>query len=165
MAEALARAALAERLPGSGLEVLSAGTLAAPGAPAAEEAVGVAAERGLDLEGHRSRSLSRGLLARARLVLCMTDSHRRVAAGLGAGDRAVLLTRYLPPEDPMRDEDVPDPIGCGPVAYREAFDVLRRAVDGLVSELGEAGDGAAGAGGSGGPGDPGGGPGASGEGP
>lgn len=141
MAEALARAAVEGRLPGSGLAVLSAGTFAAPGAPAAEEAVRVAGEHGLDLKGHRSRPLTRDLLERACLVLCMTGSHRRVAADLGAGERAVLVTRYLPPGDPMRDEGVPDPIGGGPGAYREAFDVLSRAVDGLVVELaGDEGD-------------------------
>jgi len=157
MAEALARAAVEERLPGSGLEVVSAGTFAAPGAPAADEAVRVAGEHGLDLEVHRSQPLTRELLDRARLVLCMSGSHRGVAADLGAGDRAVLITRYLPPEDPMRDEGVPDPIGGGPGPYREAFEVLRRAVDGLVAELAGEGDGE-GAHGAGGPGAPGGGP-------
>lgn len=141
MAEALARAAVEERLPGSGLEVVSAGTFAAPGSPAAAEAVRVAGEHGLDLEAHRSQPLTRELLDRARLVLCMTGSHRRVAADLGADDRAVLLTRYLPPEDSMRDEDVPDPIGGGPGAYREAFEVLSRAVDGLVAALAGEGGG------------------------
>lgn len=135
MAEALARQAVTERLPSAGLEVLSAGTLAVPGAPAAEEAVEVAEAHGLDLSSHRSRPLTPDLLYRSRLVLCMTESHRRVAAGLGAGERAVLLTDYLPDADPLRGAEVPDPIGRGRTAYGEAFATLRRAVDGLVDAL------------------------------
>lgn len=141
MAEALAREAVAARLPGEALEVLSAGTLAVPGSPAAEEAREVAGAHGLDLASHRSRSLTPDLLYRARLVLCMTESHRRVAGGLGAGDRAVLLTDYLPDDDPLRGGEVPDPIGRGPAAYAEAFETLRRAIDGLVDELAGAGAG------------------------
>jgi len=135
MAEALARAALAERLPGAALDVRSAGTLALPGGPAAREARDVAAGHGLDLDGHRASPLTPELLRRARLVPCMTESHRRVAAGLGAGERAVLLCDYLPPDDPLHGRDVPDPMGGGREEYEEAYATLERAVGGLVDAL------------------------------
>ncbi len=136
MAEVLARTAAAERLPD--LRVGSAGTFATPGAPAAPEARAVVADHGLDLEDHRSRPLTPGMAAEAGLVPCMSEAHRRSAADLGAGARAVLLSDYLPEGDPLRGRSIVDPIGGGPEAYREAFEVLERAVDGLVRRLAEA---------------------------
>lgn len=145
MAEVMARAALAGRLPGAGYEARSAGTFAADGAPAAEEARLVASEAGLDLSRHAARQLTPEMAADARLVACMTASHRSVAAEMGAGRRAVLLTSFLPPDDPMFGADVPDPIGGGKAAYEETVEVLGRAVDGLIAELrGEKGASAAG---------------------
>ncbi len=136
MAEVLARAALAARL--ADVAVGSAGTFAVPGVGAAEDARAVAARHGLDLEGHRSRPLTSDMAARADFVLCMSESHRRSASELGAGRRAVLLSHYLPEGDPLRDRSIVDPVGGGPEAYRDAFEVLERAVDGLAARLTEA---------------------------
>jgi protein-tyrosine-phosphatase len=133
MAEVLARAAVRERLPG--VSVGSAGTFATPGAPAAAEAREVVARHGLDLDGHRSRPLTPEMAAGEGLLLCMSESHRRSAADLGAGPRAVLLSAFLPEGDPLRDRSIVDPIGGGPRAYREAFEVLERAIDGLVERM------------------------------
>lgn len=147
MAEVLARAAVRERLPG--VSVGSAGTFATPGVPAAAEAREVVARHGLDLDGHRSRPLTSELAAGEGLVLCMSESHRRSAADLGAGPRAVLLSAFLPEDDPLRDRSIMDPIGGGPRAYRDAYEVLERAIAGLVermaaarAERSEPGDGA-----------------------
>lgn len=145
MAEALAREALAERLPG--VSVGSAGTFASEGVPAAPEARDVAAEHGLDLGGHRSRPLSEAMATGTDLVLCMADSHRRSAMELGAGARAVLLTRFLPEDDPHHDRSVVDPIGGGRQAYEESFAILERAVSGLVESLAAARNGPASGGG------------------
>ncbi len=133
MAEVLAAEALCARR--SDVEVGSAGTFAASGAPAAAEAVTVAAEHGLDLSGHRSRPLTPELASGADLVLCMAASHRRTAAELGARERALLLSSFLPEGHPRRGADIPDPIGGGRAAYEEAFEALRAAVDGLVRRL------------------------------
>lgn len=136
MAEALARDALAGRLPD--VTVGSAGTFAAEGAPAAPEAREVAAEHGLDLGRHRSRPLTEALASGTDLVLCMAESHRRTAAELGSGGRAVLLTRFLPEDHPQQGRSVVDPIGGGRSAYEESFAILARAVSGLVATLAEA---------------------------
>lgn len=75
----MAAVLLSRRLPG--VEVASAGTME-PGHPASGGSVRAMAERGLDLSGHRSQSLSAELLGGADLVVCMARQHLREAAVL-----------------------------------------------------------------------------------
>lgn len=57
-------------------EVRSVGVSATDGAPASRHAHEVLAERGMDLQGHRSRTVSASDLEWADVVLTMTESHR-----------------------------------------------------------------------------------------
>ena len=82
MAEALLRHRLDEH--GVDAVVTSAGLYPA-GNPAMEHAVEVMADRGLDLEPHRSRQVDADALARADLVLGMTREHVREVAVLDPG--------------------------------------------------------------------------------
>lgn len=61
-----------------GLLVSSAGSLRA-GNPAAGHSVDLMAERGLDIAGHRSRTLTRAMIEAADLVLAMARTHLRDA--------------------------------------------------------------------------------------
>ena len=76
MAEALLRSALATR--GVDAAVSSAG-LFRGGVPASPGSVKAMALRGLDLEGHRSRTVTTDLLASADLILGMARLHVREA--------------------------------------------------------------------------------------
>lgn len=69
----------------SGYEVASAGVQAVEGAPAAHGTVVLAAERGLDLEGHRSRPVTPELVGGADLVTTMSQAHRDTCARPGPG--------------------------------------------------------------------------------
>ncbi len=82
MAEALLRHRLDEQ--GVDATVSSAG-LYPSGSPATAEAMQVMADRGLDLEEHRSRQVEAGLLAKADLVIAMTREHVREVAVIEAG--------------------------------------------------------------------------------
>ena len=82
MAEALLRHRLAEH--GLSVSVSSAG-LYPSGSPATDEAISVMAERGLDIDPHRSRQLDAGLLAEADLVIGMTREHVREVAVIDGG--------------------------------------------------------------------------------
>lgn len=114
MAEALLARHLAARAL-EGARVHSAGTLRWRG-PATETACHAMAERGLDLTAHRSRALSRELLADADLVLGMTRDHvgRVVALDRHAVDRTfvigevVRLGRETGPRDLGRGQSVAD---------------------------------------------------------
>lgn len=130
MAGALARRAAERR--GLRVEVRTAGTSAVPGRPASTGAVLAAREEDLDLSGHASAPLTPEGADWADLVVGMTPSHVRTAAGMTDSGEVVLLTDYLPEGDPERGEPVPDPVGGGLEGYREVLQLLRSGVEGLL---------------------------------
>jgi protein-tyrosine-phosphatase len=80
MAEGLARALLTER--GADVAVRSAGTGAWADAPAEQEAVLAAAERGADISGHRARKLEPSDVQDADVIVCMAAEHVDDVIGL-----------------------------------------------------------------------------------
>ena len=117
-----------------GLAFRSAGTHASEGAPASEGSAAVGREAGLDLSSHASTPLDRELLDWADLVLCLSVSHRLTVERAG-GERAVLVTRFLPEGHPVRGRSVMDPVGRGVEVYREVRELLTEAVDGLLDRI------------------------------
>ena len=109
MAEALLRSALATR----GVDAaLSSAGLFRGGVPASPGSVKAMALRGLDLEGHRSRTVTTDLLAEADLILGMARLHVReaVVAVPDIWPRAFTLKELVrrgteagrrPPEEPL----------------------------------------------------------------
>ncbi|MCM8749011.1 hypothetical protein NET02_07640 [Thermomicrobiaceae bacterium CFH 74404] len=112
-------AALARKVLGSEIEIQSAGIEACDGAPAAQNAVAVMAERGIDLSGHRARRVDAAGLASFDLVVAL-DS------GIAATLRALGV-------DPVRlvTLDVPDPFGQSVEAYRATAEQIARALEGI----------------------------------
>jgi protein-tyrosine phosphatase len=102
------------------VRVRSAGTGAASGAPAADEAQRVAGRHGLSLERHRSALLDPALLAWADHVLVMEAYHRRVVDHMGAAEKVTLLSEYG-----GDGQDIADPIGEPEETYERVFDALR----------------------------------------
>ena len=132
MAEAIARAAVAER----GLEdvvVSSAGTSAWEGAPASDGALLVALEHGLALEGHRARTLSRELVAAADLVLTMGPHHAERAVALGGAGKTHLLAHYG--SHGGDSTPIADPFGGDLDAYRLTFAELERIIAKVLDRL------------------------------
>ncbi|HEX7119465.1 MAG TPA: low molecular weight protein arginine phosphatase [Longimicrobiales bacterium] len=132
MAEAIARRRVQER-GWSHVAVGSAGISAVEGAPAARNAVAVAAEHGLDLGGHLSRPLTPELVAWADLVLTMGASHLAAVAELGGEEKAALVTEFAGGDD--AGTPVPDPFGGDPETYRQTFRELERILDGVLARL------------------------------
>ena len=64
------------------IAVTSAGTRAEPGAQSPDDAKTTARRSGLDLDAHRARELTAGLLAESDLVLGLDRSHRRAVVSL-----------------------------------------------------------------------------------
>lgn len=122
------------------VEVSSAGTVAWPGQPAADEAVAAMAERGLDLSQHRARRLDHALTEPYALILTMTRSHKaQVLQAVGEGVRVYTLREYARPELKPEQVDIADPFGSSLEVYRRSADELaaelERAVLRLKSEL------------------------------
>jgi protein-tyrosine phosphatase len=136
LAEALCKARLAERLgctaaelPARGFHVLSAGLAAAPGGPAAEEAVAVAQTYGGDLTAHRSRPLTAELAAQADYLVAMTRDHLHALAT--RFPRLGVRPRLL---DPAGD-DLDDPVGCARPVYEDCARRIWSFLDALLAEL------------------------------
>ncbi len=121
MAEAIARVAASGR-PASLVTFASAGTSAWDGAPASDGALLVGIERKLDLNTHRSRALTREIVANADLVLGMSPHHVERATLLGGEGRAFLLSEYA--DGASGGEPVEDPFGGDLDRYRATADQL-----------------------------------------
>lgn len=102
-------------------EVVSAGLSAIDGRKATAQACDVVAEHGLDLSGHRSRSLAELEPESFDRVLAMTESHLQALP-----TSAQLLSALRGDEQP-----VPDPFGGTVEDYRAAFEQIRYFLDGL----------------------------------
>ncbi len=112
------------------LLVASAGIAATEGVPATPGAVVAARSRGLDLRDHRSRPVTLGLVAEARLILTMTGAHKEaVLAGFPeARGKTWVLAEFV--EGPGAG-DVIDPFGGDDRDYEETALRLEQLLEGL----------------------------------
>jgi len=132
-------AVMARRLAAArGLDLLfsSAGTSASDGAPASDGSILVGLERELDLSTHRSRILTRELVAEATLVLGMSGHHVAQVRALGGDAKVHLLADFAALEPTGRS--ILDPFGADLDAYRRMADeldaVLPRVIERLAAE-------------------------------
>lgn len=132
MAEAIARRAVAER-GWDHVEVDSAGTSAAWGAPASDGSVSAAAEIGLDLTGHRSQPLTPALVDQADIILAMTPGHVEHVQAMGGESKVELVTSFG--GDEASGEAIPDPLGGSVEEYTAVRDRLVQAVDEVLDRL------------------------------
>jgi tRNA threonylcarbamoyl adenosine modification protein (Sua5/YciO/YrdC/YwlC family) len=107
-----------DKLEDCGVLVLSAGIAAAPGGRAANEAIEIMKERGLDLTQHESQPLSDRLVRFADLILTMTRGHREAIIGHWpeAAERTFVLSKSR--------GDVADPIGGPQDLYRKCAEQI-----------------------------------------
>ncbi|NPV54587.1 MAG: low molecular weight protein arginine phosphatase [Firmicutes bacterium] len=146
-----------------GIEVISAGLYAPEGAPASPFAVEVMKERGLDISGHRARSITRQLVEDADIILTMTDDHKRslVAMYPEARDKVLSIKEFavgkgFPIGEGFADEagdkpgggrpgdgdgagdgygDIADPYGKSIDIYRAVADEIGDAVERIISRF------------------------------
>lgn len=133
LAEALARAELARR-GWHHVAIGSAGVAARDGEEASGYAVEVAARRGVQLEGHRSRLLTPELIDWADLVLVMSPSHLRSVASMGGDEKAALLGDFAA-GGAGEGTPVPDPFGGDEAMYEETLVELDRLVTAALDRL------------------------------
>jgi len=134
MAEAVCRAAVAERLglvPDElaeiGWEITSAGTAALSGGAASRDAMAALRRIGLDIAGHRARALDGVDLRRFDRIVAMDCVQL-----LDIVERHPGLQADLSLLDP---EGIPDPIGGGPEEYDECLRRIRAGVGRILEGL------------------------------
>jgi protein-tyrosine phosphatase len=134
MAEAIAKTKLSARLgiprdqlEPAGFTVRSAGTSAMQGGPAADQAIQVMSERGIELEEHRSRALTPALVDEAEVIYVMSSSHARTIEEWFP--EAAAKVRLLDPSG------VPDPVGQSVDRYRETADLLEQRIEEALDEI------------------------------
>jgi protein arginine phosphatase len=132
MAAALARRAVADR-GWRHVQVASAGTGALAGSPASPEVAVVLREKGIDPGPHEASELSEELVGWADAILVMGPQHLAVVEALGGGDKAGLVTQFLPGDE--ASTPVADPIGASVEVYRETRDQLERAITAVLDRL------------------------------
>ena len=132
--EGILKKKLAEKKIDS-VTVSSAGTFALNARPAADLAVMVAGERGVDLSAHSTRHITREMLESADMVICAETDHV-VEAGVvfaDSGGKYRLLSDFGPPH--LRGHDIDDPYGAPIDYFVSAYDRIEECVDGLVLDL------------------------------
>ncbi len=124
MAEGLLRAMLKQRWGEGSCQIISAGTAAVEGEPAAEHAITILGEIGIDLTEHRARSLNDVLIEGADLILAMTERHKDAVLAMdpeAAGKIHVL--------------DMQDPFGMPLAVYRECAEQLQELLTALIEGI------------------------------
>lgn len=131
MAEALARA-VASEMGITGLQFLSAGTLAWPGDKASDQAVEALAEQGIELSRHRATLLTPQLVEEADLVLTMTESHRRQVLNLLPDAQGKVFTLG---EFAGVPGDIADPYGSPVDNYRRCAEEIKALIRKVLQKL------------------------------
>jgi protein-tyrosine phosphatase len=135
MAEALARRILARKyevseaeLDKKGINVISAGSFAMPGARATPQGVEALRELGIDLSQHRSKPLSVELIHQADRIFTMGRAHAMQVAALvpSAAEKVSTL-------DPSGDID--DPIGGDTALYKDLAGQLETLIERRLREM------------------------------
>jgi len=126
MAEGLLRQKLAQRGLDSRYHVASVGTWGVDGRPASENAVAVMAERGIDISGHRARTVTGSDVAEADLILAMSSEHQQLLENTWPQYRWKI---YRLSEMTGKRRDIADPYG-GPIReYRASADIIAEYID------------------------------------
>ncbi len=121
-----------------GWTVTSAGVMAGNGQSASEGSITVLAERKIDASAHRSRQLTREMVAEADYVLVMTQGHRDriVAEWPELADKVHCITSFGVTGE---SEDIADPIGQSVNVYRYTRDQIDAAIADFLSHLANTG--------------------------
>ncbi len=105
----------------TGVTVSSAGTHALIGNPASDFAIIAAAERGIDISGHRARMIGKEIVRDSSTILCMELSH--VESVLEIDPSAITKTFNLAEfaGNGRRLKQIADPYGCSLREYRSCI--------------------------------------------
>ncbi len=130
MAEGILRSLVTDR---SDVAAVSAGTAGIDGMPATPEAIEVAAGRGIDIYGHRSRGITRPIIDDADLIFALAEHHiaEILEVEPGVRTRTYLLSEFAD----GTQVDVPDPIGAPRREYEAVFEQMHVYIEESLSRI------------------------------
>lgn len=114
-----------------GWQVRSGGLDTTPGKPANPSAQAEAARRGINLEHHRTHSVSAADLIWGALIVVMEPKHLIQVLRRDPSAPVALLGHFLKP----RRDRIADPYGKSAAVFAENFDLLDQSVEGLKEFL------------------------------
>ncbi len=133
MARGIATARLPERWQGK-VAFSSAGTAAYDGMLAAENAVLVLKEIGIDISRHRARLLTEEIAEGSSLIVAMARRHREEILRIAPGSEGkVIVLGEL--DSKRKSPDIEDPIGGDEAVYRRTRDEIADLVTLLFDDL------------------------------
>lgn len=149
LAEAIAFKIIAKNTEKFGdVFVTSAGTYAFEGAPAADHAIKVAEEKGMNLQDFRSKPITLELMEEANLILVMTNSHKQELLNRGPEfkNKVFLLKEYINNLEKTEKKfkeveslEINDPFGQPLEVYRtcyhELYEAIEKALDKIAGEV------------------------------
>jgi protein-tyrosine-phosphatase len=112
------------------VKIESAGVSAQDGMSASRNAIEVAKKRGIDIEGHTSKRLTRSLVETADLILVMQKMHLDEVRNLcpSRSEHTLLLAELE--GNPGSDEmEIADPCGGSEEVYEQCFTRIKRSLD------------------------------------
>lgn len=115
---------------GGGEDIVSEsmGTISMGGESASSNAITVAKQMGIDLSGHMARHVTEDALEEFDKIIVMENNHRDAVLRMvpSCESKVSLLGSYVP--YPMAGDEIPDPIGMDPMAFRTCFSTIIEAV-------------------------------------
>lgn len=132
MAAALFDKKMAQMSLSDRCQAYSAGTWGRDGYPAADEAIQVMGELGIDIGSHRSREVNHEIVNAADLILTMEKGHKEALQieFPGKRDHIWLLTELIGP-----GYDIPDPYGKGLQDFEATAAELEVLIERGVNEI------------------------------
>jgi protein-tyrosine-phosphatase len=135
MAEGILKSMLKHRGE-DGIDVSSAGISGLDNYPATENAVEAAGHWGVDISGHKARSISRKMIGQADLILAMSPEHAEYIFKVdsNAAIKTFLIKAFPKPYSPAQ-EGVDDPIGGLLEQYNNTYLELDEALRRTEAEI------------------------------
>lgn len=130
MAEAIAKQKMKEaKINSDKIKVVSAGTGAFDGCPAAPNAVGVLKEKNIDLTCHRSKRITPQMLKEADYIFTMTVIQKQQVLFLyPAAEEKTFTLKEFAFSSPQNDLNIDDPYGGDEDCYRKCAVQLEEAI-------------------------------------
>ena len=116
------------------VEILSAGIFAREGMNASKEAVLAAAEKGINISKHISKSVTHEILSDADIILTMIKGHKQLLIEKAPEykDKIYTIKEF---NCNLIADDIDDPFGKGMAAYRKCVKELEEEIDKLYISI------------------------------